>query len=87
MPHASMGAASGACCCAWWCRWPGQESRRQGIFLFFHAWNDYFGPLLYASENPIAWSGLYGLATFRGSHGTILQHDHDDDDSRHTSPS
>ena len=19
-----------------------------GIFLFFHAWNDYFGPLLYA---------------------------------------
>ena len=26
-----------------------------GIFLFFHAWNDYFGPLLYASENPLAW--------------------------------
>jgi multiple sugar transport system permease protein len=41
-----------------------------GIFLFFHAWNDYFGPLLYASENPMAWPVSYGLATFRGSHGT-----------------
>ena len=41
-----------------------------GIFLFFHAWNDYFGPLLYASENPLAWPVSYGLATFRGAHGT-----------------
>ena len=41
-----------------------------GIFLFFHAWNDYFGPLLYTSENPLAWPVSYGLATFRGAHGT-----------------
>ena len=40
------------------------------IFLFFHSWNDYFGPLLYASENPSAWPVAYGLATFRGAHGT-----------------
>ena len=40
------------------------------IFLFFHAWNDYFGPLLYASENPQNWPVAYGLATFRGAHGT-----------------
>lgn len=41
-----------------------------GIFLFFKAWNDYFGPLLYTSENPSAWPVSYGLATFHGSHGT-----------------
>lgn len=41
-----------------------------GIFLFFHAWNDFFGPLLYTSENPDSWPVAYGLATFRGSHGT-----------------
>ncbi len=40
------------------------------IFLFFHSWNDYYGPLLYASENPGAWPVAYGLATFRGVHGT-----------------
>jgi len=40
------------------------------IFMFFASWNDYFGPLLYASENPSAWPVAYGLATFRGSHGT-----------------
>jgi multiple sugar transport system permease protein len=40
------------------------------IFLFFHAWNDYFGPLLYSSENPAAWPVSYALATFHGSHGT-----------------
>ncbi|GAA4266509.1 carbohydrate ABC transporter permease [Frondihabitans peucedani] len=40
------------------------------IFLFFNSWNDYYGPLLYASENPSAWPVAYGLATFRGVHGT-----------------
>ena len=40
------------------------------IFLFFASWNDYFGPFLYASENPLAWPVSYGLATFHGSHGT-----------------
>lgn len=41
-----------------------------GIFLFFNAWNDFFGPLLYASESPRNWPVAYGLATFHGSHGT-----------------
>lgn len=40
------------------------------IFLFFHAWNDYFGPLMYSSENPANWPVAYGLAGFHGSHGT-----------------
>lgn len=40
------------------------------IFTFFHAWNDYFGPLLYTSENPDNWPVAYGLATFHGLHGT-----------------
>jgi len=35
------------------------------IFLFFAAWNDYYGPLLYTSENPAAWPISYALATFR----------------------
>ncbi len=40
------------------------------IFSFFHGWNDYFGPLLYSSENPSSWTVAYGMATFHGSHGT-----------------
>ena len=40
------------------------------IFTFFHAWNDYFGPLLYTSENPDNWPAAYGLATFHSLHGT-----------------
>jgi multiple sugar transport system permease protein len=40
------------------------------IFMFFNSWNDYFGPLLYTSENPDWWPVSYGLATFRGEHGT-----------------
>lgn len=40
------------------------------IFMFFHSWNDYFGPLLYTSENQAAWPVAYGLASFRGIHGT-----------------
>jgi multiple sugar transport system permease protein len=40
------------------------------IFLFFHAWSDYFGPLLYASENPSNWPAAYGLAVFHGTRGT-----------------
>jgi multiple sugar transport system permease protein len=39
------------------------------IFLFFKSWNDYYGPLVYASENDSAWPVAYGLATFRGEHG------------------
>lgn len=41
-----------------------------GLFMFFNSWNDYYGPLLYASENPSWWPVAYGLATFRGMHGT-----------------
>jgi multiple sugar transport system permease protein len=40
------------------------------LFLFFHSWNDYYGPLLYTSENQAWWPVAYGLATFRGSHST-----------------
>jgi len=41
-----------------------------GLFMFFNSWNDYYGPLLYASENPRWWPVAYGLATFRGAHST-----------------
>ena len=40
------------------------------IFMFFASWNDYYGPLLYTSENPQWWPVAYGLATFRSIHGT-----------------
>ncbi|HEY5319893.1 MAG TPA: carbohydrate ABC transporter permease [Galbitalea sp.] len=40
------------------------------IFMFFASWNDYYGPLLYTSENPQWWPVALGLATFRGIHGT-----------------
>jgi multiple sugar transport system permease protein len=40
------------------------------IFMFFHAWNDYFGPLVYASESPDQWPAAYGVATFHGLHAT-----------------
>jgi multiple sugar transport system permease protein len=41
-----------------------------GLFMFFASWNDYYGPLLYSSENPRWWPVAYGLATFRGAHST-----------------
>jgi multiple sugar transport system permease protein len=41
------------------------------IFMFFASWNDYYGPLLYTSENPASWPVAYGLASFRGVHGTV----------------
>jgi multiple sugar transport system permease protein len=40
------------------------------IFMFFQCWNDYYGPLLYSSENPSSWPVAYGLASFHGSHST-----------------
>ena len=40
------------------------------IFTFFSCWNDYYGPLLYSSENPSNWPVAYGLASFHGSHST-----------------
>ncbi|MFG3345425.1 carbohydrate ABC transporter permease [Streptomyces sp. NPDC048018] len=40
------------------------------LFQFFAAWNDYFGPQIYASENPGAWTLSYGLESFKGAHHT-----------------
>ncbi|MEV0534127.1 carbohydrate ABC transporter permease [Kitasatospora sp. NPDC050463] len=40
------------------------------LFQFFYAWNDYFGPQIYASNNPGAWTLSYGLESFKGAHHT-----------------
>jgi multiple sugar transport system permease protein len=39
-----------------------------GLFQFFFCWNDYYGPLLYTSENEKAWTLSLGLASFRTVH-------------------
>jgi len=41
-----------------------------GLFQFFYCWNDYFGPQIYASENPGAWTLSYGLQSFKSAHHT-----------------
>jgi multiple sugar transport system permease protein len=41
-----------------------------GLFQFFYCWNDYFGPQIYASENPGAWTLSYGLDQFKSAHHT-----------------
>ncbi len=38
------------------------------LFQFFFAWNDYYGPLLYTSENENNWTLSLGLASFRTLH-------------------
>lgn len=38
------------------------------MFCFLYTWNDFFGPLLYAGENPESWTVSLGLASFRGVH-------------------
>jgi multiple sugar transport system permease protein len=38
------------------------------LFQFFYAWNDYYGPLLYTSENERYWTLSLGLASFRSLH-------------------
>ncbi len=40
------------------------------LFQFFYCWNDYFGPQIYTSENPGAWTLSYGLGTFKSAHHT-----------------
>ncbi|MDI2129819.1 carbohydrate ABC transporter permease [Yinghuangia seranimata] len=40
------------------------------LFQFFYCWNDYFGPQVYTSENPEAWTLSYGLESFKGAHHT-----------------
>jgi multiple sugar transport system permease protein len=39
-----------------------------GLFEFFYAWNDYYGPFVFASQNPTNWTLSLGLASFRGLH-------------------
>jgi multiple sugar transport system permease protein len=39
-----------------------------GLFQFFYAWNDYYGPLLYTGENENAWTLSLGLASFHSAH-------------------
>jgi multiple sugar transport system permease protein len=39
-----------------------------GLFQFFFCWNDYYGPLLYTSENENSWTLTLGLASFRTVH-------------------
>ncbi|GAA0544779.1 carbohydrate ABC transporter permease [Paractinoplanes ferrugineus] len=39
-----------------------------GLFQFFFCWNDYYGPLLYTSENEHSWTLTLGLASFRTVH-------------------
>jgi multiple sugar transport system permease protein len=41
-----------------------------GLFQFFYCWNDYFGPQIYTSENPAAWTLSYGLQSFKSAHHT-----------------
>ncbi|MBP0461054.1 carbohydrate ABC transporter permease [Streptomyces montanisoli] len=38
------------------------------LFQFFYCWNDYFGPQIYASQNPGAWTLSYGLESFKSAH-------------------
>jgi multiple sugar transport system permease protein len=38
------------------------------MFQFFYAWNDYYGPFLYTSENQSWWTLSLGLASFRSLH-------------------
>ena len=38
------------------------------MFQFFYAWNDYFGPFLYTSENQDNWTISLGIASFRTLH-------------------
>ncbi|TDV41739.1 carbohydrate ABC transporter permease [Actinophytocola oryzae] len=38
------------------------------IFQFFYAWNDYYGPLLYTSENQSNWTLSIALSQFKQLH-------------------
>jgi multiple sugar transport system permease protein len=38
------------------------------LFQFLYSWNDYFGPLLYTSENQDNWTLSIALASFRSLH-------------------
>ncbi|MGW5053859.1 carbohydrate ABC transporter permease [Actinokineospora sp. NPDC004072] len=38
------------------------------VFQFFYAWNDYYGPLLYTSENSASWTLSIALSQFKHLH-------------------
>ncbi|WP_283136786.1 carbohydrate ABC transporter permease [Rhizohabitans arisaemae] len=38
------------------------------LFQFFYCWNDYYGPLLYASTNADSWTLSLGIASFKALH-------------------
>ncbi|WP_329176982.1 carbohydrate ABC transporter permease [Streptomyces decoyicus] len=38
------------------------------LFQFFFCWNDYFGPQVYAAQNPASWTLSYGLESFKSAH-------------------
>ncbi|MFJ5799755.1 carbohydrate ABC transporter permease [Streptomyces decoyicus] len=38
------------------------------LFQFFSCWNDYFGPQVYAAQNPASWTLSYGLESFKSAH-------------------
>jgi multiple sugar transport system permease protein len=38
------------------------------LFAFLYAWNDFFLPLLYTSDNPSNWPLSVGLSHFRTTH-------------------
>ena len=51
------------------CRWPSPAIAAVALFQFFYCWNDYFGPQIYASENPARLDAVsYGLESFKGAH-------------------
>ena len=53
------------------------------LFQFFYAWNDYYGPLLYTSENASNWTLSLGLASFRALHHVQWNLDDGRDAARH----
>ncbi|KUF14799.1 MULTISPECIES: carbohydrate ABC transporter permease [Streptomyces] len=38
------------------------------LFQFFYCWNDYFGPQIYAAQDPTSWTLSYGLESFKSAH-------------------
>ncbi|MGW2024117.1 carbohydrate ABC transporter permease [Streptomyces decoyicus] len=38
------------------------------LFQFFFCWNDYFGPQVYAAQNPASWTLSYVLESFKSAH-------------------
>ena len=69
-PPRSTAAASSGRCCGSSSRWRRPAIAAVALFQFFYCWNDYFGPQIYASENPGAWTLRYGLESFKGAHHT-----------------